>query len=186
MIFQELKVSLFANHHSYTNSLVKLSQIVHLIRYDKIIAANTESYRKTLKVMGKKQADTYIKTQLQPAFGVAVTFSGLGHGAAQASQWTGLAMCDIDHFESVEELEAAVERLSKDSHVLLLYSEMAVSVLMILRGGVLLLKVMSIWLPLPSILTIRLTAILHACQGWPAIQMCIIMLRPNHLSLPMI
>ena len=121
MIFQELKVSLFANHHSYTNSLVKLSQIVHLIRYDKIIAANTESYRKTLKVMGKKQADTYIKTQLQPAFGVAVTFSGLGHGAAQASQWTGLAMCDIDHFESVEELEAAVERLSKDPHVLLMY-----------------------------------------------------------------
>ena len=58
MIFQELKVSLFANHHSYTNSLVKLCQIVNLIRYDKIIAANTESYRKTLKVMGKKQADT--------------------------------------------------------------------------------------------------------------------------------
>ena len=102
MNLQELKVSLFANHHSYTNSLVKLSQIVNLIRYDKIIAANTESYRKTLKVMGKKQADTYIKTQLQPAF-------------------AGLAMCDIDHFESVEELEAAVERLSKDPHVLLMY-----------------------------------------------------------------
>ena len=121
MNLQELKVSLFANHHSYTNSLVKLSQIVNLIRYDKIIAANTESYRKTLKVMGKKQADTHIKTQLQPAFGVAVTFSGIGHSAAQASQWTGLAMCDIDHFESVEELEAAVERLSKDPHVLLMY-----------------------------------------------------------------
>ena len=121
MNLEELKVSLFANHLSYSSVLKPLNEIVNLLRYDKIIAENTVSYRKTLKVMGKKQADTYIKSQLQPAFGVAVTFSGLGHSAAQASGWTGLAMCDIDHFESVEELEAAIERLSKDPHVLLMY-----------------------------------------------------------------
>ena len=52
MNIQELKVSLFANHHSYASSLVPLSQIVNMIRYDKIIAANTESYRKTTYAMG--------------------------------------------------------------------------------------------------------------------------------------
>lgn len=121
MDINKLKVSLFANHTSYSNVLKTLNEIVHLIRYDKIVAANTVSYRKTMAAMGKKQADSYIKSQLQPAFGVAVNFSGLGHSAAQACGWTRLALCDIDHFESVEELEAAIERLSKDPHVLLMY-----------------------------------------------------------------
>ena len=121
MKLEELKVSLFANHHAYSSALVTLKEIVRLIQHDSNIAANTENYRKTKDVMGKKHADTYIKSQLQPAFGVAVTFSGLGHSAVQASQWTGLAMCDIDHFDNMEELEAAIERLSKDPHVLLMY-----------------------------------------------------------------
>lgn len=121
MNFNELKVSLYANHTSYTNVLKPLTEIVNLIRCDKVVAANTVNYRKTFDVMGKKQADTYIKTKLQPAFGVAVTFSGLGHSAQQASGWTGLALCDIDHFESVEELELAFERLSKDPHVVMMY-----------------------------------------------------------------
>ena len=121
MDINKLKVSLFANHTSYSNVLKTLNEIVHLIRYDKIVAAHTVSYRKTMAAMGKKQADSYIKSQLQPAFGVAVNFSGLGHSAAQACGWTRLALCDIDHFESVEELEAAIERLSKDPHVLLMY-----------------------------------------------------------------
>ena len=118
---EELKVSLFANHHSYASSLVPLSQIVNMIRYDKIIAANTESYRKTMYAMGKKHANKNIKEKLVPAFSVAVTFRGLGHGESQAEQFTGLSLCDIDHFESEAELEAAFERLSKDPHVLLMY-----------------------------------------------------------------
>lgn len=121
MNIQELKVSLFANHHSYASSLVPLSQIVNMIRYDKIIAANTESYRKTMAVMGKKHANTNIKEKLVPAFSVAVTFRGLGHGEGQAERFTGLALCDIDHFESNDELETAFERLSNDPHVLLMY-----------------------------------------------------------------
>ena len=95
MDINKLKVSLFANHTSYSNVLKTLNEIVHLIRYDKIVAANTVSYRKTMAAMGKKQADSYIKSQLQPAFGVAVNFSGLGHSAAQACGWTRLALCDI-------------------------------------------------------------------------------------------
>lgn len=118
---EELKVSLFANHHAYSNALMKLQEIVRLTRFDKIIAANTESYRKAMVAMGKKFADSNIKQKLIPAFSVAVTFQGLGHSEAQAASWTGLAMCDIDHFEATEELEAAFERLSKDPHVLLMY-----------------------------------------------------------------
>ena len=121
MNIQELKVSLFANHHAYASSLVPLSQIVNMIRYDKIIAANTESYRKTMYAMGKKHANTNIKQKLVPAFSVAVTFRGLGHGESQAEQFTGLALCDLDEFESEAELEAAFERLSKDPHVILMY-----------------------------------------------------------------
>ena len=118
---EELKVSLFANHHAYSNALMKLQEIVRLTRFDKIIAANTESYRKAMVAMGKKFADSNIKQKLIPAFSVAVTFQGLGHSEAQAASWTGLAMCDIDYFETTEELEAAFERLSKDPHVLLMY-----------------------------------------------------------------
>jgi hypothetical protein len=150
--------------------------------------------------MGKKQADTYIKTQLQPAFGVAVTFSGLGHGAAQASQWTGLAMCDIDHFESVEELEAAVERLSKDPHVLLMYRSIGGLGLHIIywyeREAGKRIDDTS-WRGAFIIGNEYLAAIaqhpydkansdLPVCRGWLAIQMCIIMPRPNHSLLPTI
>ncbi|MBR1410067.1 MAG: hypothetical protein IJ580_03095 [Prevotella sp.] len=121
MKLNELKVSLFANHHSYSNALVQLQEIVRQIRHDQVIAANTDSYRKTLAAMGKKHADTHIKQKLLPAFSVAVTFQGLGHSEAQAASWTGLAMCDIDHFDTTDDLEAAFERLAKDPHVLLMY-----------------------------------------------------------------
>ena len=59
-INEQTLVSLFPNHHAYTSSLVSLTQIVNMIRYDRIIAANTESYRKTMVVMGKKHANTNI------------------------------------------------------------------------------------------------------------------------------
>lgn len=118
---EDLKVSLFSNHLAYSNALVTLKEIVRLVRYDKNIAANTESYRKTMVVMGKKHADTNIKQKLMPVFGVAVTFHGIGHSQGQADYWTGLALCDLDHFETKEALEAAIERLSKDPHVLLMY-----------------------------------------------------------------
>lgn len=121
MDFQQLKVSLFANHHAYINKLVPLAEIVRMVRNDKITAANTENYRKMLVAMGKKTADDNIKQKLLYVFGVAVTFHGLGHSAEQANHWTGLALCDLDHFESEAELEAAVERLSKDPHVLMMY-----------------------------------------------------------------
>lgn len=108
---EDLKVSLFSNHLAYSNALVTLKEIVRLVRYDKNIAANTESYRKTMAVMGKKHADTNIKQKLMPVFGVAVTFHGIGHSQGQADYWTGLALCDLDHFETKEALEAAIEQL---------------------------------------------------------------------------
>lgn len=121
MKLEELKVSLFANHHAYSSALVTLKEIVRLIRHDQNIAANTESYRKTKDVMGKKHADKNVKEKLLPAFSVAVTFHGLGHSEGQADHWTGLAMCDLDHFESPEALEAAKACLSEDPHILMMY-----------------------------------------------------------------
>ncbi len=118
---EELRVSLFACPKSYSSALVPLSEIVRMMRYDEILRERTFQYRETMVAMGKKTANKNIKERLVHAFSVAVTFKGLGHSSEQASQWTGLAMCDIDKIGDPAELEAAFERLSHDSHVLLMY-----------------------------------------------------------------
>ena len=118
---EELRVSLFACPKSYSSALVPLSEIVRMMRYDDILRERTIQYRETMVAMGKKTANKNIKERLVHAFSVAVTFKGLGHSSEQASQWTGLAMCDIDKIDDPAELEAAFERLSHDPHVLLMY-----------------------------------------------------------------
>lgn len=118
---EELRVSLFACPKSYSSALVPLSEIVRMMRYDDILRERTIQYRETMVAMGKKTANKNIKERLVHAFSVAVTFKGLGHSSEQASQWTGLAMCDIDKINDPAELEAAFERLSHDPHVLLMY-----------------------------------------------------------------
>ena len=121
MNIEELRVSLFACPKSYSSTLVPLSEIVRMMRYDDILRERTFQYRETMVAMGKKTANKNIKERLVHAFSVAVTFKGLGHSSEQASQWTGLAMCDIDKIDDPAELEAAFERLSHDPHVLLMY-----------------------------------------------------------------
>lgn len=118
---EELRVSLFACPKSYSSALVPLSEIVRMMRYDDILRERTIQYRETMVAMGKKTANKNIKERLVNAFSVAVTFKGLGHSSELASQWTGLAMCDIDKINDPAELEAAFERLSHDPHVLLMY-----------------------------------------------------------------
>lgn len=118
---EELRVSLFACPKSYSSALVPLSEIVRMMRYDDILRERTIQYRETMVAMGKKTANKNIKERLVHAFSVAVAFKGLGHSSEQASQWTGLAMCDIDKINDPAELEAAFERLSHDPHVLLMY-----------------------------------------------------------------
>jgi len=117
----EPKVSLFASPASYTSKLVTLDEIVRFIRYDNTLRERTAQFRSTMNAMGKKTANKNIKEKLVPAFSVAVAFKGMGHSSEQATGWTGLAMCDIDKVDDPVELEAAFERLTHDSHVLMVY-----------------------------------------------------------------
>ena len=117
----ELKVSLFQYPRAYSSQEVRFSEIIRLIQYDADVAFKTRQYRETMTVMGKRTANERIKEKLVPAFGAAVVFKRLGHGKDDATRWTTLAMCDIDHVDTAEALESAFARLSQDPHVLLMY-----------------------------------------------------------------
>lgn len=121
MNIDELRLSLFASPKSYSGKLVPLSEIVRMIRYDDILRERTLQYRDIMAAMGKKTANKNIKERLVHAFSVAVTFKGLGHSSEQASQWTGIAMCDIDQIDDPTDVETAFDRLTHDPHVLLMY-----------------------------------------------------------------
>lgn len=116
-----LKTSLFANPASYSSKLVPLQEVVRMTQYDNILRERTDQFRKMMSAMGKKSANKSIKEKLVPAFSVAVTFKGLGHSCEQAQQWTGMAMCDIDHVEDPAELEATFNRLTQCPQVLMMY-----------------------------------------------------------------
>ena len=119
--FEVMKLCLFASPNNITHADKTLREIVWMTQYDKIIKERTHQYRETRRVMGKKTANDNIKKKLMPAFGVAVLFGGYGHSKDRAIGWTGLAICDIDDFDSTDLLEAAFERLAKDPHVLFMY-----------------------------------------------------------------
>jgi len=121
MNFENLRLCLFSSPQSLTHVEATFCEIVRLIQYDSIIRERTMQYRETRRVMGKKTANDNIKRKLVPGFGVAVRFCGYGHSKDKAVGWTGLAMCDIDNFDSDELLETAFERLSADPHVVLIY-----------------------------------------------------------------
>ena len=121
MNFEEYKLDLFASPQSLTHAERTFREIVRLIQCDGIVAQRTEQYRETRRVMGKQTANENIKKKLVPAFGVAGRFSGYGHAKDKAVGWTGLALCDIDNFDSPDLLEVAFERLSQDPHVILMY-----------------------------------------------------------------
>ena len=65
-------VSLFKNLSSYTSKPVGFDEIVRMIKYDTDVKVKTESYRKTLQVIGKKEADDRIKSKMIPACSIAV------------------------------------------------------------------------------------------------------------------
>lgn len=121
MNFEEFKLDLFASPQSLTHAERTFKEIVRLLQYDDIVKQRTEQYRETRRVMGKQTANENIKKKVVPAFGVAVRFSGYGHAKDKAVGWTGLALCDIDNFDSPDLLEVAFERLSQDPYVLLMY-----------------------------------------------------------------
>ena len=118
---KNLKTSIYASPASYSSKLVTMEEIVRMTQYDNIILERTSQYRQMMSAMGKKTANKNIKEKLMPAFSVAVTFKGMGHSSEQAQQWTGMAMCDIDHVEDPAELEAAFNRLTHCPQVLMMY-----------------------------------------------------------------
>lgn len=120
MELKDLKLCLFPSPKSYSSVLTPLEELIRLTRYDEILSHRTHDYRERYQTMGKESAKV-IKETMVHAFSVAVNFHGTGHHAAQAAYWTGLAMCDLDHIDDPEELEAAFERLTKDPHVIFMY-----------------------------------------------------------------
>lgn len=120
MNYEEIKLCLFPSPKSYSSVLTSLKELMRLTRYDSVLSNRTHDYRERYKYMGKESAKV-IKETMVYAFSVAVNFHGTGHTATQASYWTGLAMCDIDHIGNPDELEIAFERLTKDPHVIFMY-----------------------------------------------------------------
>lgn len=117
----ELQVSLFQYPRAYLSALKPFREILRLIQYDQDVMWKTQNFRATMATVGKQTANETIKEKMVPAFGVPVTYKGHGHSKADVNGWTGLAMCDIDGIDTPAELEATFERLSKESHVLLVF-----------------------------------------------------------------
>ena len=120
MNYEELKLCLFPSPKSYSSVLTPLRELMRLTRYDEMLSHRTREYRERYAAMGKESAKV-IKETMVHAFSVAVNFHGTGHTALQASYWTGLAMCDLDHIDDPDELEIAFERLANDPHVIFMY-----------------------------------------------------------------
>ena len=121
MNIQDLRLSLFQYPRAYISVLRPFQEILRLIQYDNDIFNKTNAFRQKMEEMGKNMANELIKEKLVPAFGVAVTFKGHGHGKSEANGWTGLALCDIDDLYDPVELEATFERLKNDPHALLIF-----------------------------------------------------------------
>lgn len=114
----ELKLSLFQNLKSYLSKQVDLQEIVRLIRYDDAVRNKTELYRTTARTVTRDEANKKVKDSIMPCFSVAVTFNGAGKQATHVTSFTGLAFCDIDH---VENLEESFRQVAADPHALLVY-----------------------------------------------------------------
>lgn len=120
MNYEEIKLCIFPSPKSYSSVLTPLKELMRLTRYDDMLSHRTRDYRERYAAMGKESAKV-IKETMVYAFSVAVNFHGTGHTALQASYWTGLAMCDLDHIDEPDELEIAFERLTRDPHVIFMY-----------------------------------------------------------------
>ena len=134
-LLQQQKVSLLQNLLSILSVPVGLDEVLRLIRYDSSVESKTDSYHKMMAVLGKAKADEEIKQKLLPAVSVAVLLDGNGRKAAHIKEFTGLALCDIDHIAGEEGLarrpdgesqfatsvNAAFEKAKADPHTLLVY-----------------------------------------------------------------
>ena len=115
---KELKLSLFANLHSFSSKPVGLEEVVRLVRHDTLVAQKTAAYRQIAKTISPEEAKKRIKETQVEAFSVGVLFNGAGRQPEHVVRFTGLAMCDFDH---VTDLEQIKQKVISDPHTLLFY-----------------------------------------------------------------
>lgn len=110
-------LSLFKGYSDTVPVPVTLSEVVRLIREDKMLADHTEKYR-YYRSQGQRWAADREKAAC-PCFAVAVRFEK-GKRKVDICGWTGLTMVDFDHLPK-EQVGEVFNRVCSDPHTLLAY-----------------------------------------------------------------
>lgn len=111
-------LSLFKGYSDTVPVPVTLSEVIRLIKEDKMLADHTEKCR-YYRSQGQRWAADREKAAC-PCFAVAVRFEG-GKRKADISGWTGLTMVDFDHLPEGQ-TEEVFSRVCADPHTLLAYT----------------------------------------------------------------
>ncbi|MBM6781268.1 BT4734/BF3469 family protein [Bacteroides mediterraneensis] len=111
-------LSLFKGYSDTVPVPVTLSEVVRLIREDKMLADHTEKYR-YYRSQGQRWAADREKAAC-PCFAVAVRFEK-GKRKADIGGWTGLTMVDFDHLPK-EQVGEVFNRVCGEPHTLLAYT----------------------------------------------------------------
>lgn len=111
-------LSLFKGYSDTVPVPVTLSEVVRLIKEDKVLAEHTEKCR-YYRSQGQRWAADREKAAC-PCFAVAVRFEN-GRQKAHISGWTGLTMVDFDHLPK-EQMGEVLSRVCSDPHTLLAYT----------------------------------------------------------------
>lgn len=111
-------LSLFKGYSDTVPVPVTLSEVVRLIKEDKVLAEHTEKCR-YYRSQGQRWAADREKAAC-PCFAVAVRFEN-GRQKAHISGWTGLTMVDFDHLPK-EQMREVLSQVCGDPHTLLAYA----------------------------------------------------------------
>ena len=117
---EDIKLSILSNHQTYQSKAVTLSEILRLIKYDNDLRQKTEWYRDRAAVVSRSYANSEVKEKIMPVFSVSVLFNGMGKQMSHVLQFTGLAMCDIDHVPP-ERMDEVLSLIRQDPHTLIAY-----------------------------------------------------------------
>lgn len=117
---ENIKVSILHNHQTYQSKAVSLNEILRLIKYDNNLRQKTEWYRDRAAVVSRSYANEEVKQKVMPVFSVSVLFNGMGKQMSHVLQFTGLAMCDIDHVPP-ERMDEVLKLIRSDPHTLISY-----------------------------------------------------------------
>ena len=111
-------LSLFKGYSDTVPVPVTLSEVVRLIKEDKMLVDHTEKFRYYRSQELKAAADR--EKAACPCFAVAVRFEK-GKRKVDICGWTGLTMVDFDHLLQ-EQVEEVFGRVCTDPHTVLAYT----------------------------------------------------------------